>query len=320
MLNLKPIDSMEIYVLMDNVSDIFSKNREGMYWNEFQYQFEVRKQEEMCGANLCRACNGLSLLIKLHIKNETITLLFDTGPDEGLAVENAKRLGVDLSKVEALILSHGHFDHFGGTLSVLKNINKKNLPIYCHPEVFLPRAFGRKQLVKVTDKLDRDEIEAAGGKVNDSREPTLLFDGFALLTGEVPRTTSYENGNPSECRFVNNEWVKSPDVIDERCLIIKIKDKGICVITGCGHTGIVNAAQHAAELIPNEKMHFIMGGFHLAGPAYADRIDPTIQDLQSIDPNHIITGHCTGRGAQMALTQTFADRHIPYGVGSVFRF
>lgn len=318
--SLKQVKSIEIFVLMDNISDIFSKYHDGLYWNEFQYQFEIRKEKEMCGANLCRACNGLSLLIKLHSENTIHTLLFDTGPDQGLVVENAARLGLDLTVTSAIVLSHGHFDHFGGTLSALKAINKTALPIYCHPEVFLPRAFGRNDLIKVSDKLNPEEIEMAGGKINDSRESTILFEGLALLTGEVPRRISYEKGHPNECRWMNNQWVKSPEVIDERCLVINLKDKGLCVITGCGHTGIVNATQHALELIPNENLHFIMGGFHLAGPAYADRIDPTLQDLQTLNPNYIITGHCTGRNAQMALTQAFAEKHIPYGVGSVFKF
>src|SRR3990167_7336270 len=98
---LKEIDELEIYVLMDNVSDPFTKNSDGIYWNESQYRHGIRKQEKICGADYCRACNGLSLFIRVKIAQTTHTLLFDTGPDDGLVVENAAKLGLDLKEVEA---------------------------------------------------------------------------------------------------------------------------------------------------------------------------------------------------------------------------
>jgi len=318
---LNKIDKLEIFVLMDNVSDPFTASHDGLRWNEFQYQFGVRKQQEMCGAIQCRACNGLSLLLKIYQQDKVHTLLFDTGPDDGLVVENAKRLGINLTEVDAIILSHGHFDHFGGTLSVLNAIGKHDLPIYVHPELFLPRAFQRKDdLIKVSNNLTAELVESHGGRVVESTQPIELFNKSLLITGEVPRNTSYETGNPNENRLVNNQWKKSPDIIDERCIILNLKNKGICVFTGCGHTGVINAIEHSKDLLKTDKVHFIMGGFHLAGKEYVNRISPTIADLERIDPNYIITGHCTGRQAQTELTQVFGDKHIPYGVGTVFRF
>lgn len=317
---LQAIDKLEIFVLMDNISDPFTKSHVGMRWNEFQYQFDLRKQTQMCGADMCRACNGLSFLIKLHVNKKCHTILFDTGPDENLAVENAKRMGLDLTEVETIVLSHGHFDHFGGTLSALTAIGKQGLPVYVHPELFLPRAFDRGELLKVSSNLTKEQVENHGGVVIEHIKPISLFNATVLITGEVPRNTSYETGSPSECRLIDDKWIQSPDIIDERCLIFNLKDKGICVFTGCGHTGIVNAVQHAKDLLQNEKVHLIMGGFHLAGPAFINRIHPTVSDLQKIDPDFIVTGHCTGRLAQTELTHAFSDKHIPYGVGTVFKF
>lgn len=318
--NLKPIDKLEVFVLMDNISDPFTTSHDGMRWNEFQYQFGVLGSKEMCGADMCRACNGLSLLMKIHVDNKIHTLLFDTGPDKGLVVENAKRLNVDLAEVDAIVLSHGHFDHFGGTLSALDAIGKRDLPVYVHPELFLQRAFARKNLIPVSDVLTKEQVVQHGGKVIEHTQPISLFENSLLVTGEVPRTTHYELGNPNENRLVNGAWKPSPDIIDERCLIFHLKDKGICVFTGCGHTGVVNAVQHSQVISQIEKVHFVMGGFHLAGKDYLDRINPTVTDLQKINPDFIITGHCTGRKAQTDLTIAFGDRHIPYGVGTVFKF
>lgn len=317
---LKEIDKLEIFVLMDNISDPFTKSHDGMRWNEFQYQFDVRQQLEMSGANMCRACNGLSLLIKIHAENKVYNLLFDTGPDDGLVVDNAKKLGLDLTTIDAIMLSHGHFDHFGGTLSLLDAVGKKDINVYVHPELFVPRAFNRKSLIKVGNNLTRENVIKHGGQIIEDTNPTLLFDNFALITGEVPRNTSYETGTPSECRLINNEWVNSPEVIDERCLILNLKNKGICVFTGCGHTGVVNAVQHAQQLSNISKVHLVMGGFHLAGPSFHNRILPTVKDLKTINPDYIVTGHCTGRQAQSELSKMFADKHIPYGVGTVFQF
>ncbi len=317
---LKQIDEVEIFVLMDNVADPFSKNSTGVYWNEFQDRFGVRKQSQLCGADCCRACNGLSLFIRVKVGERVNTLLFDTGPDAGLIVENADRLGLDLSEVEAIVLSHGHFDHFGGTVSALKAINKSNLPVYVHPELFLPRAFGEDGNIRSSYNLTKEEIEKHGGNVIESTTPTSLFAETLLISGEVPRTTNYEQGMPDEFRLDNDTWRNSPDIIDEQCLIMNFKNRGLGVITGCGHTGIINATKHATTLLNSTEVHLVMGGFHLASPELADRIDPTIADLQTIDPTFIVSGHCTGRQTQAKLSQVFTDQHIPYGVGARFVF
>jgi len=317
---LQPVDRIEVFALMDNFSDPFTKTHDGMRWNESQYRFGVNKEHDMCGADFCRACNGLSLLIKIHVGDKIHTLLFDTGPDESLVVDNAKRMKVDLSTIDAIVLSHGHFDHYGGVLSVLDAIGKKDLPVYTHPQLFLPRAFRKNELIKVSYNICNEDIEAHGGRIIEDTQPIALFDNTVLISGEVPRNTPYELGHPAECRLIDGEWVNSPEIVDERIVIFNLKNKGICMITACGHTGVVNATQHAQQLANNNKVHFIMGGFHLAGNEYTDRIAPTVQDLKDINPDFIITGHCTGREAQMQLTQHFADQHIHYGVGTYFDF
>lgn len=320
MYSLMPLEQLEIFVLMDNISDPFTKNDKGVYWNESQYRYGVRKQQKVCGADYCRACNGLSLLIKAHVAGATHTVLFDTGPDSGLVVENAKRLNVDLTQIDAIVLSHGHFDHYGGTLSVLNAIGKKDLPVYAHPELFLPRAYGKEELVYVSDLLTPEKIEKQGGKVITSSQPIPFLDNTFLLSGEVPRLTAYEVGFPDEFRLKDNHWECAPEVLDERSLIFSLKNQGLCVITGCGHMGIINATQHAKMLLNTNKVHLVMGGFHLASSDLAERVEPTIADLQAINPDFIVTGHCTGRQTQAVLSKIFSNRHIPYGVGAVFKF
>lgn len=319
---LKEIDAIEVVVLMDNVSDPFTESHEGMRWNEFQYQFDVKQRREFCGADMCRACTGLSLLITVHADKQKYVILFDTGPDDGLVVENSKRLDVNLGEIDAIVISHGHFDHYSGLISVLKAINKDAVPVYIHPELLAPRAFQLDNGERVYDSyiLTSAEIEAHRGKIIADKNPLFLLNDMALISGEVPRTSSYEKGFPNELRLINGQWEAAPLVIDERILIFKLKNKGLCVITGCGHTGVVNASRHAMQLTACNDIHLLMGGFHLAGASFKDRIDATVADLSNINPDYIVTGHCTGVAAQTALQSQFGDRHIPYGVATVFKF
>ncbi len=317
--NLKDVDQIEVIVLMDNLSDPFSVSHPGMKFNEFQYQFGVRACRQDSGANLCRACLGLSLLIRLKSADEVFSVLFDTGPDDGLAVENARRLGVDLQEVDAVVLSHGHSDHISGIGTCLKAIGKE-VPVYYHPDVFVPRAsrFGEDELI-ISPIIKEEDLKAAAADLTKVKDPKLLFGNRVLLSGEIPRKTSYETGVPGEMNFENGEWVPAPLIMDEQCIIIKLKGKGTCVFTGCGHPGVVNTLNYAHKLT-GEDPHFIMGGFHLAGPTFERRISDTIRDLKKLAPDYLISGHCTGFKAQSALTSHFGDAHIPYGVASVLRF
>lgn len=317
---LKEIDKIEIFALMDNVSDPFTKSHPNIRWNESQYRSAILKKEEFCGADFCRACNGLSLLFKIHVGHEIKTVLFDAGPDKDLVVYNAKRMGVDLTKIDSIVLSHGHFDHYGGILSVLDTIGKKDIPVYSHPELFLPRAFRKDKLIPVSYNLTNQDIEAHGGKVIETKDPLPLFDNMLLISGEVPRETHYEQGSPAECRKFNNEWEESPDVMDERVLICNLKNKGLCVFTACGHTGVINALRYAKKITNIPQVFLVMGGFHLAPPEVSERIPPTIEDFTALDPQYIITGHCTGARTQAELTTRFPEKHISYGVGTVFNF
>lgn len=320
--HLNEVDTIQVTVLMDNVSDPFTRGHEDIRCNEYQYQFEKRKRRTFCSADLCRACSGLSLLIKVSADNKEHTILFDAGPDGDLFIENVERLGVNLKEVDAIFISHGHSDHYGGVINALGAIGKKALPVYTHPDMFTPRAFDLKDGVRIFESylLTKNDIEEHGGKVVESKEPMYLIDKFALITGEIPRINDYEKGAPSEVRKLHNQWEHEPLVIEERSLIINLKNKGLCVFTGCGHPGIINTSQYAMKLTNLTKLYLVMGGFHLAGPAFETRIDQTVADLAMIDPTYVISGHCTGRKAQEALTKHFKERHIPYSVATVFNF
>ena len=321
MLSLKEVDSVEIFVLVDNVSDPFTVNDSGVYWNESQFRSKILNIQKYGGQDCCRACNGLSLLFRFSINNQITTLLFDTGPSKDLAVTNARRMGIDLSEVDTIMISHGHFDHFGGINSILDEIHKVDIPIYAHPEVFIETAYGdTQQLTYTKDLLIRDEIVQRGGKIVETTQPTLVLNDAIVISGEVPRVTSYEKGLPDEYKYIDSKWHQAPDVIDEQCIYFNLKNAGTCIITGCGHTGIVNAVKHADKIVNSDNIFLLMGGFHLAGPSFMERVHPTIEDIKLINPDYIITGHCTGRYTQAEFSKVFSKRHIPYAVGARFKF
>lgn len=320
-MHLQEIDRLEVMVLMDNLSDPFTQSHQGMRWNEFQYRFQINEHKHYSGKSYCRACNGLSFLIHVYKGNKKHTLLFDTGPDDGLVIQNAGILEVDLKQVEAIVISHGHNDHYGGLLSVLDEIGKADLPVYVHPELYTPRAAGlpNGERIENTQQITPELIRKHKGKVMEFDQPISILDDTVLISGEVPRRTPYEQGVPGALRKYKGQWESEPQVIDERILVFNLKGKGLCVLTGCGHTGVINALNHAKELVPGH-IHLVMGGFHLAGSPYEERIKETMEDFQKINPDFLVTGHCTGRNAQYALAELYGDRHIPYGVGTYFSF
>ena len=212
---LKAVDRIEVIALMDNVSDPFTSCNKHVRLNEFEVLFGKQHRETLSGKDMCRACSGLSLLIKLFVGEKQYNVLFDTGPDDGLVVENAKRLRESLSAVDAIVISHGHFDHYGGVVSVLDAMNRKNVPVHIHPELFAPRAFELGKRVVETDYiLAEHDIVAHGGEVIANKDMQFLFDEHLLISGEVPRKTTYEKGLANELRKIDGEWEHAHRMLD----------------------------------------------------------------------------------------------------------
>jgi 7,8-dihydropterin-6-yl-methyl-4-(beta-D-ribofuranosyl)aminobenzene 5'-phosphate synthase len=325
---LAPVDSVDIQILVDNVTDSLSSvpsfvetemaglgRRRGAAW-------------VLGGACLCCAAHGLACLLTIRSGGGTRTVLFDTGPEDRTFEQNVSRLGVDLGPVEAMVLSHGHWDHGGAMLRALDLVRDRNggrdVPCYMHPDMFRSRA------AKSTDgsfRLMEDVPSAAalaahGGRVISTREAQAIAGGTAWVSAEIPRRSGFEVGLPGQHRRTEDGTGWEPDelLMDERFLAVHISGKGLVVLTACSHAGVVNVLAEARDRFPGVKLHAVLGGLHLSG--INERIIPqTVAALGEFDLDVIAAGHCTGWRAMTALANAFGDARLaPLAVGKRLRF
>ena len=264
-----------------------------------------------------RAEHGLSL----YIDAEGWKLLFDTG-SSALFLGNAKNLGLRLNDLDALALSHNHCDHTGG-LEFLLDLYTGAPPIFAHPKVFnqsyaQPKAGGEIQTGRRAARnigfpypLGLTGLQKRGIELTMNTEPLEIHQD-SWLSGEVPRTCPFEDVGGKF--FLDPGLTQPDDLIDDQALIIKT-DRGLIVISGCCHSGIVNTLQAVGSLFPNTPVWAVVGGFHLL-EAEAARVERSIDFLTSLNPQRVIAGHCTGFDALCSLRRAFGKRFQRLSVGT----
>jgi 7,8-dihydropterin-6-yl-methyl-4-(beta-D-ribofuranosyl)aminobenzene 5'-phosphate synthase len=321
---LQTADRLDIQVLVDNVTDSLSSTPP--FVTREWVQLQRQGMRVTAGGALCCANHGLSLVVTAHGPDGTRTLLFDGGPVDYAVERNGVRLGIAFGAIGAVMLSHGHWDHAGGLPRALGLIGQGNggraVPLYLHPSMFAPR--GQRQSDGGVLPMDPIPVPAAwsgfGAEPIVTAAETTALDGMFYISGEIPRRTPYENGLASQVRRKPDDsgWEPDPLLMDERFLAVRLRDKGLVVFSACSHAGIVNVLRHAQERFPGEKLHAVMGGFHLAGPTEA-AIPDTVRDLGTFGLDLIIPAHCSGWRALNALVRAYGeDVVVPCAVGKRF--
>jgi 7,8-dihydropterin-6-yl-methyl-4-(beta-D-ribofuranosyl)aminobenzene 5'-phosphate synthase len=263
--------------------------------------------------------HGYSALVEVRRGDHTSTVLYDAGLTPFGVRENMRRLEVDPKDIEAMVMSHGHFDHTTGLEGIIGDLGRSAIPIVLHPDFWARRRLRLEgtETVEIPTP-SRSFIEGTGVQIIEERTPSFLFDSGLLVTGEVDRTTDYEPGMPNQEALRDGDWLDDHFVRDDQALIMNVKGKGLVVLTGCGHSGIVNILRYARKLTGVDEVYAVIGGFHLTGKAFAPIIDTVVEAIAEFDPKVVVPAHCTGWNAQVAMAARMPDAFIPNAVGATF--
>jgi 7,8-dihydropterin-6-yl-methyl-4-(beta-D-ribofuranosyl)aminobenzene 5'-phosphate synthase len=307
---LRMADRVEITVLADNYVDVFLPSTE-----------TVKRPSHVVEGNALRgllADHGLSILVDVFEGSSQHRLLFDTGHVVHTVPWNVESLGICLQTVEAVVVGHGHHDHFGGLVRLYQDdLIPRTTPLHVHPEVFSQR------FVDLQDEgwarmpqLTRTPLKYLGVGIHENRSPSVLPSGLALLTGEVERITDFERGFPPGRRFEGGEMKPDTAIRDEQALILNVKDKGLVIISSCGHPGIINTILYACKLTGERRVYFVTGGLHLTGKIFEPVIEPTIAEMKKLAPEMLAPCHCTGWKALNRFAAAMPDQFVLNSVGT----
>ena len=317
---MQPIDKLIVHVVVDNITDMLS-SRPTHVSSELRVLMQAG-MTELAGESLCSAHHGLCLAITAHLGDETSTVLFDAGPDPYALERNGQHMGLHFGAIDAIVLSHGHFDHSEGLLKALELICRDNghrtVPLHVHPDAFVKRAIQLPsgEILALQDVPSQQELESNRAQVLTSKASEEILGGLFYISGESPRN-SFERGLKNHLKHsVDGEWEADPWIMDERFMVAHVQGKGMVIFTGCSHAGIVNVCRHAQTEFPNVPFYALIGGLHLVYPN-EDLIEETITELKTLGVRHILVGHCTGWRAIHALVEAFGEEVVdPLAVGT----
>jgi 7,8-dihydropterin-6-yl-methyl-4-(beta-D-ribofuranosyl)aminobenzene 5'-phosphate synthase len=325
MIGLEPVDSLAITTLVDNVTDLLLADegpatRPPLAMSAYP-GVPARFIEGGQTGDALRAEHGFSCLVTVRKAEREVQILFDAGISPDGLVENMRRLEIAPQDIDIIVLSHGHWDHTTGMHGLAAELGRTNLPVLIHPEFWSRRRIaipGREPFELPT--TSRSALEGAGFDVVEAREPSFLLDGSLLVTGEIDRTTDFESGLPPHQAHRQGSWQPDPLILDDQALVASVRGRGLFVLTGCGHSGIVNILRHVRKLTGERRVHAVVGGFHLSGPLFEKIIAPTCEALDEFAPDYLVPSHCTGWRATQAIATRFPDAFITNSVGTRFEF
>jgi 7,8-dihydropterin-6-yl-methyl-4-(beta-D-ribofuranosyl)aminobenzene 5'-phosphate synthase len=321
---LESVDRVEITILMDNVTDPLMIDQDGITrvnWPRALHgalptaAAQVSPDTGVPDALIAEP--GFSALVRVDSAGREHTLLFDTGVSPNGVVENMRRLGIAPGDIEVIVLSHGHWDHVTGMEGLARALGRSKLPVMIHPEFWARRRVRFPGLDPAElPATSRAALEDLGFAIVEERQPSFLLDGAVLVTGEVDRTTPFETGFQGHEALRDAEWRPDPLILDDQALVLSLRDRGLVVLSGCGHAGIVNTVRYVRTLTGIDAVAAVIGGFHLSGPMFEPIIEPTVDALAELSPALLVPAHCTGWRAVHRLATRVPDAFVMSTVGT----
>jgi len=309
---LQPVDAAEITVLVDNSIDVFLSDG------------EVAKRPTRAWdpePGILRAEHGLSLLLTVENAGQRQSVLYDAGLGRDTLIHNLDVLQIPVKDLRALVMSHGHIDHYSGVEGLIRRVGRRRLPVVLHPDVWKDRkiVFPTGGELYTPPPSFRD-LDGEGIEVVEEIAPTLLIDRTVLVTGQVERHTDFEQGFPLQYARAGAGWEPDFWVWDDQAMVVNVREKGLVVLSGCSHAGIINILRHAQVLTGVDQIYGVVGGFHLTGPVFEPLIPRTLAELTAINPTVIVPGHCTGWKAIHEIARRLPAAYVQTSVGTRLQF
>lgn len=316
-IQLSPVQKAEVTFLVDNYTDLLLPDSDTV------------KRMRTKPPHTPMAEHGLACLVTVHAGSRTHTLLMDAGISGICLVHNADLLPTSLAArfgivnhriedVAGIVLSHGHFDHFGGMAHCLGRWGRK-LPLVVHPDAFAERrlALGPDQHVPMP-VLDETALAAAGAVVDKRPGPFTIAKGGILVSGKIARTTPFETGSPNLEAKYGDTW--QPDQFpDDQAIAFHLQDRGLVILAGCSHAGIINTIAHIRNVTGIDQVYAVLGGFHLSGADDA-LVARTVEAMRAVGPQLVVPTHCTGWNAINAFAEAMPDCFVLNSVGTTYLF
>ena len=310
---LREVDAVEITVVVDNQVDVLLGGAEGV--RRFPLAYDWADRDGLV------AEHGFSALVTVEAGGLRSSVLYDGGLSATALRRNLDVLQVDITDLRAICISHGHADHHGGLEGLFQRHGRLHLPLLIHPDAWRDRkvVFPTGKEIHLPPPKAND-LEREGLTVVEERGPSVIIDGCVLVSGQVDRTTGFEQGMLSHmARTAGYGWEPDPLIRDDQNVVVNVRDRGLVVVSGCSHAGAVNVLHHARALTGESRVAAFVGGLHLSGPLFEAIIPQTVDALSAIGVGVLVPSHCTGWRATHMLAAAMPGAFVQPSVGTVYR-
>ena len=319
------VSNVDVTILVDSIAGMLARSTDGV--------------KRFTGGPLI-AEPGFAVLIELPAESRRI--LWDAGASSSALLENLRRMEIDPTSIDVIALSHGHWDHVAGLPEILRSLRQppelrmfpagtadeelaahaepKTIPLIVHPAAFRERwnflEDGRRR--GPMHPTNRREWEALGARIVESERPYRIAEG-CWTTGYVPRDSFETEGRSKQMRFRDGDRFRSDDTDEDQSVVLHVEGKGLVIVSGCAHSGIVNTVRHAQNMSGLGTVHAVLGGFHL-GRSSEEEVRRTVDAIAEVDPAVVVPTHCTGFDAMCRFARRMPDAFVLGTVGTTVSF